>query len=337
MTKPLVAMTMGDPAGIGPEICLLAALDPAVKNTVNTVIIGDLKRLTEAQAVLDEKGRWPKGSPEMQGVSDIKAIDFTKDAIYVYDLANVPDGLPWGEISRTAGQCAFEYVEESVKLAVNHTIDAICTAPINKEAWKLAGVPYPGHTEALASLSGSKRFAMMLINAGLRVVHVTTHVSLKRAIELAKPERILEVIELTAESLRQFGIKDPRIAVAGLNPHAGEGGLFGNEDEEQIRPAVETAKAHGITTTGPLPPDSVYGRAAGGEFDAVIAMYHDQGHIAIKMLGMDTGINCTIGLPILRTSVDHGTAFDIAGKGIARETSMVAAMEVAADFLKHKG
>ena len=175
---------------------------------------------------------------------------------------------------------------------------------------------------------------MMLVNAGLRVVHVTTHVSLKQAIEMATKERILGRIRLTAESLARFGTPNPRIAVAGLNPHAGESGLFGDEEEREIIPAVQAACAEGLNVTGPLPPDSVYSRATAGQFDAVIAMYHDQGHIAIKMLGFDTGINVTLGLPILRTSVDHGTAFDIAGKGIAREQSMVASMLVAADFLQ---
>jgi 4-hydroxythreonine-4-phosphate dehydrogenase len=272
--------------------------------------------------------------PEIRTINTIQEARFEQGVIEVIDLHNVPNDLPWGELSAIAGQCAFDYLNKAVQLAVQKEIDAICTAPLNKEAWKLAGVKYPGHTEALAELSGAPGSAMMLVNAGLRVVHVTTHVSLKKAIEMATKERVLGRIRLTAQSLSQFGVPNPKIAVAGLNPHAGEGGLFGDEEAQELIPAIEQARAEGYQVTGPLPPDSVFSRAASGEFDVVIAMYHDQGHIAIKMLGFDTGINVTLGLPILRTSVDHGTAFDIAGKGIARDQSMIAAMMVAADFLQ---
>ncbi len=246
----------------------------------------------------------------------------------------MPENLPWGKIDAIAGKSAFEFVEAAVKLANRKEIDAIATAPIHKEAWKLAGVPYPGHTEALAALSGAQSSAMMLVNKGLRVVHVTTHVSLKKAIDMATKERVLQRILLTNSSLKQFGIQSPKLAVAGINPHAGEAGLFGDEESLEIQPALEEAKQQSVDVSGPYPPDSIYFRAASGEFDAVIAQYHDQGHIAIKMLGFDTGINVTLGLPILRTSVDHGTAFDIAGKGIARERSMIEAIEVAKQFLQ---
>nr|WP_303797983.1 4-hydroxythreonine-4-phosphate dehydrogenase PdxA [Alicyclobacillus macrosporangiidus] len=333
VSKPIVAVTMGDPAGIGPEITLLAVQASEVRDRVKPVVIGDLDRLREASRILASAGRWQGAVPELRAIERVEEARFEDGVIEVLDLHNVPAGLPWGQVTREAGRAAFEYVAKAVDLAVHRTADAIATAPINKEAWKLAGVKYPGHTEALAELSGSPSSAMMLVNGPLRVVHVTTHVSLRQAIELATTERVLERIRLTHRSLEQFGLRNPRIAVAGLNPHAGEGGLFGDEDERQIRPAVEQARAEGVDCTGPLPPDSVYARAAGGEFDAVIAMYHDQGHIAIKMLGFDTGINVTLGLPILRTSVDHGTAFDIAGKGVAREKSMIASILVAADFL----
>ncbi|MCL6517934.1 4-hydroxythreonine-4-phosphate dehydrogenase PdxA [Alicyclobacillus sp.] len=331
--KPIVAVTMGDPAGIGPEITLLAVQSKEARERVRMVVIGDLGRLREASRILHEAGRWPGEPPALRAISRVEEAEYQDGVIDVLDLRNVPADLPWGRVTREAGQAAFDYVAKAVDLAVHRTADAIATAPINKEAWKLAGVKYPGHTEALAELSGSPSSAMMLVNGRLRVVHVTTHVSLRQAIELATTERVLERIRLTHRSLEQFGLKRPRIAVAGLNPHAGEGGLFGDEDERQIRPAVERARQEGVDCSGPWPPDSVYARAAGGEFDAVIAMYHDQGHIAIKMLGFDTGINVTLGLPILRTSVDHGTAFDIAGKGIAREQSMIASILVAADFL----
>jgi 4-phospho-D-threonate 3-dehydrogenase / 4-phospho-D-erythronate 3-dehydrogenase len=333
VTKPIIAMTMGDPAGIGPEICILSAVQHEVTSRVTTFIIGDLNRLEEARGILEQAGKL-QHSVQLRSIQDVSEAKYVTGTVDVMDLQNVPNGLPWGELSAAAGQCAFDYVKKAVELAVAGTVNAICTAPLNKEAWKMAGIKFPGHTEALAELSGSNRSAMMLVNAGLRVVHVTTHVSLRQAIEMATTDRILDRIRLTAQSLTQFGVKNPRIAVAGLNPHAGESGLFGREEETEITPAVVQAQAEGLIVTGPLPPDSVYSRAAAGQFDAVIAMYHDQGHIAIKMLGFDTGINVTLGLPILRTSVDHGTAFDIAGKGIAREQSMVASILVAADFLE---
>lgn len=333
MNKLTVAMTMGDPAGIGPEITVQAALSSKVTERVNTVIIGDAHRLQSAADLLVKTGKLNE-RPRIRSIQSVQEAVFEADTIDVIDLQNVPVDLPWGQLHAVAGQCAFDYLERSVHLALNKEIDAICTAPLNKEAWKLAGIQYPGHTEALAELSGAPESAMMLVNAGLRVVHVTTHVSLRQAIEMATKERILGRIRLTAKSLSQFGIANPKIAVAGLNPHAGEGGLFGTEEEKEIIPSIEQARSEGYQVTGPLPPDSVYARAASGEFDVVIAMYHDQGHIAIKMLGFDTGINVTLGLPILRTSVDHGTAFDIAGKGIARDQSMISAMLVASDFIQ---
>ncbi len=331
MSKALIALTMGDPAGIGPEICLLSFNHPELMNAVNIFIIGDIRRLQTTLDILVQHRRLPNFF-RLRDISQVEEAKFEMNVIDVLDLNNVPEGLPWGEVRKTAGLAAFQYVEKAAELAVAHQIKAVCTAPIHKEAWKLANVSYPGHTEALAALSGSTRFAMMLVNQKLRVVHVTTHVSLADAIRMATPEKVFERIELTVESLQQLGIAKPRIAVSGINPHAGEKGLFGQEDLLQVLPAVQRAQAQGWQVSGPWPPDSIYSRAAAGEFDAVIAMYHDQGHIAIKMLGMDTGINVTLGLPILRTSVDHGTAFDIAGKGMARETSLLAAIAVAEKF-----
>lgn len=333
MKKPIVAMTMGDPVGIGPEISVQAAVSPTVTERVNTLIIGDAARIQTASDIL-MKTRKLTTKPLIRSINMLQEAKFEPGIIDVIDLHNVPKNMPWGELNAIAGQCAFDYLERAIQLAVREEIQAICTAPLNKEAWKLAGIQYPGHTEALAELSGAKESAMMLVNAGLRVVHVTTHVSLKKAIEMTTKEKILNRIRLTAHSLSQFGIPNPRIAVAGLNPHAGESGMFGDEEEREITPAIEQAQEEGFNITGPLPPDSVFFRAAAGEFDVVIAMYHDQGHIAIKMLGFDTGINVTLGLSILRTSVDHGTAFDIAGKGIARAESMIAAMTVAMNFLQ---
>ncbi|GEO26461.1 4-hydroxythreonine-4-phosphate dehydrogenase [Alicyclobacillus acidoterrestris] len=337
MTKKThIAVTMGDPAGIGPEITLMGLQDKVIAEQVEAVVVGDVNRLEVAKAALVKAGRLSANQVTLRPIADISEAMYQPGVLDVLDQNNVPRDLPWGKVSAEAGAAAFDYVKKSVELAVAKQVDAICTAPINKEAWKLAHVPYPGHTEALAALSGSDKSAMMLVNHGLRVVHVTTHVSLKDAIAMATTNRVFERIQLTVRSLEQFGMKQPRIAVAGINPHAGEGGLFGREDIEQIAPAIEQAKQAGMDVSGPWPPDSIYARAAGGEFDAVIAMYHDQGHIAIKMLGFDTGINVTLGLPILRTSVDHGTAFDIAGKGIAREQSMVQSLQVAIDFLQGK-
>jgi 4-hydroxythreonine-4-phosphate dehydrogenase len=249
----------------------------------------------------------------------------------------VPPSVAWGKLSASAGRAAFDYLEHAAQLARAGTVDAICTAPLNKAAWEMAGVPYPGHTEALAHLSQSTRYAMMLVNGGLRVVHVSTHVALRTAIELLTIDRVLDTILLAEEALKRYVVTDPRLALAGLNPHAGEGGLFGEEEATALRPAIEQARHRGITVAGPVPPDTVFARAAAGEFDAVIALYHDQGHIPIKMLGVDTGVNVTIGLPFLRTSVDHGTAFDIAGRGVAREASMIAALRTVGDFLRRPG
>lgn len=337
MKTPIVGITMGDPVGVGPEICLLSLNNQSVRQSVRPILIGDLHRLEEARDVLINKGRLLRTDPSLRSLdlAELEELDFSDDVIHVLDLANVPPDLAWGTIDPAAGRASFDYLRAAVDLAMAQKIAAIATAPINKEAWKYAGVPFPGHTEALAMLAGASQSAMMLVNERLRVVHVTTHVSLRQAIELATTERILATISLTVESLRGLGMSQPKLAVAGLNPHAGESGLFGDEDVQMIRPAVEQARLKGWDVTGPYPPDSVFARGAAGEFDAVVALYHDQGHIAIKMIGMDTGINVTLGLPFLRTSVDHGTAFDIAGRGVARETSMIKSIELAVEFLGH--
>jgi 4-hydroxythreonine-4-phosphate dehydrogenase len=220
-------------------------------------------------------------------------------------------------------------VQRATELASAGRVGAIATAPLNKEAMHLAGHKYPGHTEILAELTGTEDYAMMLVTDELKVIHVSTHVSLREAIERVKPERELAVIRLAHDSLRRLGVENPKVAVAGLNPHAGENGLFGTEDLERIAPAVEEAKAKGIEASGPWPPDTVLMRARRGEFDVVVVQYHDQGHIPVKLMGFDTGVNVTVGLPFFRTSVDHGTAFDIAGTGEADHASMRAAIDLA--------
>lgn len=333
MNRPFVAVTMGDPSGVGPEICLLSLANSAVTERIRPILVGDGARLELARAALAAAGRIPGVAPSLRPIGDPAEAVFAPGSIELVDLGNVPPSLGWGKTSAAGGRAAFEYLERAVKLARAGAVEAVCTAPLNKAAWQMAGVPYPGHTEALAHLSGATRFAMMLVNRGLRVVHVSTHVSLRGAIDLLTIPRVADTILLADESLRRYGAADPRIAVAGLNPHASEDGLFGDEEAKTIRPAVEQARQKGVRVMGPIAADTVFARAAGGEFDAVVALYHDQGHIAIKMLGLDTGVNVTIGLPFLRTSVDHGTAFDIAGRGIAREASMIAALDVAADLL----
>jgi 4-hydroxythreonine-4-phosphate dehydrogenase len=315
---------MGDPAGIGPEI-VAAAL---AAESHRAVVIGDAHRLEQALTVSRFGGR-----AHLRTVVEASEARFEPGAINVIDLKNVPRELPWGELSAVAGAAAYAYVEKAARMALDGEVDAICTAPINKEAWREAGIAHPGHTEALAALCGSERYAMMLVNQKLRVVHLSTHTSLAQAIAKATTERCLECIKLAAEFLSQrAGIVRPRVAVAGLNPHAGENGLLGSEDLDQLLPAVKQAREAGIEASGPWPPDTVYVRASAGEFDAVVAPYHDQGHIPIKMIGLDSGVNVTIGLPIIRTSVDHGTAFDIAGTGQARHANLLAALRLAEEL-----
>jgi len=317
-------VTMGDPAGIGPEI-VAAAL--AAENH-RAVVIGDLQRLEQALTVSRFGGR-----AHLRAVVSAADARFEPGAINVLDLKNVPRDLPWGELSEVAGAAGYAYLEKAVQMALDGEVDAICTAPINKEAWRAAGIPHPGHTEALAALCGVERFAMMLVNQKLRVVHLSTHISLAQAVTEATTQRCLACIELAAEFLSQrAGVVRPRVAVAGLNPHAGENGLLGSEDRDRLRPAVEQARESGIEASGPWPPDTIYVRASAGEFDAVVAPYHDQGHIPIKMIGLDTGVNVTVGLPIIRTSVDHGTAFDIAGSGQARHANLLAALRLAEEL-----
>ncbi len=241
--------------------------------------------------------------------------------------------MPFGKLSPKAGDAAFRYVERANRLALDGDIDAVCTAPLNKEALHAGGHKYPGHTEILAELSGTEDYAMMLTAPNLRVIHVTTHIGLVDAIERVTPERVYTVIRLAHETLVRAGIERPRIGVCGINPHAGENGLFGyGEEERQIAPGVARALADGIAVAGPLPADTLFFRAARGDFDVVVAMYHDQGHGPIKVLGLEAGVNITVGLPYIRTSVDHGTAFDIAGTGEAEEGSMRAALAAAIDL-----
>ncbi len=300
--KP-IAITMGDPCGIGPEICvkLFAAGVP-----VDALVIGDA-------AVL-------QATAQQLGVT----VDIPTRQVG----ALAPDLKP-GMIDARAGQAAHDYVVEAIRLAQAGEVSAIVTAPLAKESMKKAGITFPGHTEILAHHSGTKDFAMMLANNELRVILVSIHVPLVEAIALVTKERVLKTIRLAALACHSYGITNPRIAVAGLNPHAGESGMFGREEIDHIAPAIAAATLEGLDAQGPFPPDTIFMRARRGEFDIVVCMYHDQGLIPVKYLGIEEGVNVTVGLPFIRTSVDHGTAFDIAGKGIADPSSLRAAFEQA--------
>ncbi len=322
-SRPILAITLGDPAGIGPEVVLKALGHGEVFAACRPLVVGD-------RGVLERAATWVDMRPRFEGIAEISSGRYVQGTVPLLDLANVElADVPVGEVSAGAGRAAVEYVMRACDLAMAGQAAAVVTAPLNKEAMHRAGFLYPGHTELLAERTGAERVSMLLVGPTLRVVHVSTHVSLEEAIRRVRPARVLEVIELAQRSCRMLGIEAPRIAVAGLNPHASENGLFGVQEAEQIQPAIETARARGWTVSDPQPPDTVFLRATRGEFDIIVAMYHDQGHIPMKLLAFDSGVNVSIGLPILRTSVDHGTAFDIAGTGKASEESMLAAIRVA--------
>jgi 4-hydroxythreonine-4-phosphate dehydrogenase len=323
----VVAVTMGDPAGVGPEI---VAKVLAARPQVQAVVVGDAAILRRAIGLLDLP-------LELNLVDRPRDSAFAPGTIDLVAASELPDDLPFGELDERAGDAAYRYVRRAVELALADEVHAIATAPLNKEAMHLAGHRYPGHTELLAELCDVRDYTMMLVGEDLRVVHVSTHVSLRDAIRRVTPERELTVIRLADQALRRLGFERPRVAVAGLNPHAGENGLFGTEDGELIAPAVRAAQEEGIDASGPLAPDTVFMHARRGRFDVVVVQYHDQGHIPIKLLGFDTGVNVTVGLPFFRTSVDHGTAFDIAGTGEADPTSMRAALELAATLARPDG
>jgi 4-hydroxythreonine-4-phosphate dehydrogenase len=315
---------MGDGAGVGPEVIVKALTDKAIYDQCRPLIIGDSGIITRAAAIA-------KTPVTVRGINKIEESHFMYGTLDVLDLKNLPSDLPFGKVDGRAGKAAYEYIEKAVRLAMQKEIAAVVTAPLNKEALKLGGYSYPGHTEILATLSNTKNYSMMLVSDALRVIHVSTHVSIRKACDLVKKDRVLRIIKLADETLRKLGISSPRIAVAGLNPHAGEAGLFGTEEIEEIIPALEEARKAGLQVQGPVPPDTVFYRASvKREFDIVVVMYHDQGHIPLKLQGFEAGVNVTVGLPFIRTSVDHGTAFDIAGKGTADSRSMTEAIQLAA-------
>lgn len=324
MKKPIIGITMGDPSGVGPEIIVKSLNNEELYNRSHPIVIGDSKRVLEVIKILNL-------NLEVKSISENADFETTKfGEIKCLDLNLLPDNIEFGQINLTSGDAAFKYLSKAINLANSKRLDAICTAPLNKEAMQKAGHLYPGHTEILADLTNTDNYAMMLSSPKLKVIHVTTHVGLIEAINQIKPERVFDVIKMADVTLKNSGIENPKIGVCGINPHAGENGLFGNgEEEDKIDPAIKQAKDLNINVEGPLPADTLFFRAQRGDFDIVIAMYHDQGHGPIKVLGLEAGVNITVGLPIIRTSVDHGTAFDIAGKGIVDERSMNEALNQA--------
>jgi 4-hydroxythreonine-4-phosphate dehydrogenase len=326
--NPIIAITIGDPAGVGPEVTVKALAQEAVWDCCRPFVVGDAGVLERAAALVE-------GAPSFHPISEVGQARFDSAQPDVLDIRNVDlDSLLPGQVAASAGKASVDYIVCAVELVQTGQADAITTGPINKAALKSAGIPYIGHTELLADLLGEERVTTMLATTGLRVVHVTRHVSLAEVAALMTKDRVLETVRLTHVGLRQMGIRRPRVAVAALNPHGGDGGLMGREEIEAIGPAVEAARAEDIEASGPIPADSVFFRAIRGEFDVVVAMFHDQGHIPIKTHGFERSVTVTLGLPIVRTSVDHGTAFDIAWQGVASEESMVEALRLATQLAK---
>ena len=324
--RPLVGVTMGDPAGIGPEIVAKALAEPDVHRVSRALVVGDLRTIAKIVSDL----ALPVAA---ESVAEPRAGRYACGTVDVIDLANVDvAALRMGVIQPEAGRAAGQAIERAIRLAQAGEIDAIATAPLNKEALWAAGYPYPGHTEMLADLTGSRESLTMFVIGALRIFFLTRHLSLRDAIDQVTRTRVAATLAVMAQVLAGLGIDAPRIVVAGLNPHAGEGGKMGREEIEEIAPGVEDARRTGLDVSGPVPADSVFHLAADGRFDAVLSLYHDQGHIAAKMTDFYKTVSVTTGLPFVRTSVDHGTAFDIAGKGVASAVSMVEAIRVAAEL-----
>ncbi|MBA3323155.1 MAG: 4-hydroxythreonine-4-phosphate dehydrogenase PdxA [Pyrinomonadaceae bacterium] len=326
--RPRIGITMGDPSGIGPEVVLKAVAEESVLKVCLPVIIGDAQHLTHTARTLNlhcgyEVIRHDESLPEKL------------DGPTIFHLDNIRGQIEPGIESGVAGRAAGEYIEAAVELCAAGQVEAISTAPINKRALFLGGYSFPGHTEFLAHLTHSPECAMAFVAANLRIVLISTHVPLADAIRLVQRERIERVVRLAERELKRWGIRAPRLAVAALNPHGAEGGLFGVEESAEIVPAVEHCReVNGIDVSGPFSADTVFLRAARGEFDAVVACYHDQAMIPVKCLSFGEAVNVTLGLPFIRTSVDHGTAFDIAGRGVAEHSSMVAAIKLAAELAR---
>jgi 4-hydroxythreonine-4-phosphate dehydrogenase len=329
--RPIIAITMGDAAGIGPEIIVKALQLKQIYSLCCPLVVGEGGIMREAIELV-------RSPLKLRSIKTVAGLKGQFGLIDLLDLHNLNrKEVVIGQVCKACGKAAMEYIAKAAELALKGEVKAVVTAPINKEATIKAGYGDVGHLEFLARLTGATEYATMLVTGPLRVVHLTTHYSLKQACALVTRERILAKLKLTHNSFRQWGIERPRIGVAALNPHAGEGGLFGTEEIEQIIPAIKEAQSLGIDARGPFPADSIFTRAINGEFDVVLAMYHDQGHIPIKVYGFERSVSVALGLPLIRTSVDHGTAFDIAGKGIADSQSLVEAIKTAVRLSEEGG
>lgn len=332
---PILAITMGDPAGIGPEIVVRALNDKETYSKCRPLVTGDAGVISMAIRILN----LPMTVNAIERVSDAR---FEYGCIDVFDLKCInPVTFELGKVSAQCGNAAFLSIVKAIELAMTDEVDGTVTAPLNKEALNLAGHHFDGHTEIYAHFTHTKKYAMLLADEFLRVIHVSTHVSLREACDRVKKARIIEVTELINDACIQFGIPSPRIGIAGLNPHSSDNGLFGWEEEKEIIPAIEELKERGFNVQGPVPPDTLFAKAKCGQFDGCVAMYHDQGHIPFKVVGFNwdqktgkmesvKGVNITLGLPIIRVSVDHGTAFDVAGKGIASADALLLSIDYAA-------
>lgn len=332
---PKLAITMGDPSGIGPEIIVKSLENRSLYDLCIPIVVADA-------SVIEHAIHMANSSLKLRKIQSTDEVLGTYGTIEFIDLENVEiDKLVFGQVRASSGKAAFESIDLSIKLALEDKVDGVITSPINKDSINQAGFHYSGHTEIFAEKTGSKNYAMMLIHDPLRVIHVSTHVSLRKACDLVKRQRVLDVIKLANEAMINLDISQPKIAVAGLNPHAGENGMFGDEEINEIEPAIKDALALGIQVEGPIPPDTVFSKASAGQYDIVVVMYHDQGHIPLKLSGFKydhstgkwdaiSGVNITLGLPIVRSSVDHGTAFGKAGKGTANPQSMIEAIQYGA-------
>ncbi len=336
---PIIGITMGDPVSVGPEIAIKALTNEDIYSICNPILIGDFKVAERIRDLLNI-------NVELQKIDSPNQAEFNFGKIDILDMDNFDhEKTKLGEISADAGKAAFENIKKVIDLALAEEIDATVTGPINKESINLAGFKFSGHTEIYAHYTNTKKYAMLLVEDNLRVIHVSTHVPLRMACDLVKKKRILDTIELIDSACKQLGVSHPKIGVAGLNPHASDGGLFGDEEEKEIIPAVKEARELGYDAEGPIPSDTLFSKAIGGLYDGCVAMYHDQGHIPFKVVGFNwdkaagkmksvRGVNITLGLPIIRTSVDHGTAMEIAGKGIASSEAIILAIKYAAKLSK---
>ena len=337
---PILAITMGDPAGIGPEIAAKTFANKAIYDICRPILIGH-------HTIMENAIKIAKANVIINKITTVSQARFEPGIMNIIDVdGNGLKHINFGEISAQAGNMAFQAVKMAIDLAMQGQVDGTVTGPIHKEAINIAGHHFSGHTEIYAHYTNTPKYAMLLVDENIKVIHVTTHVSLRKACDLVKKDRILDVIRLLDEGLKKLGIASPRIGVAGLNPHSSDGGLFGSEEADEIYPAIVEARKEGILAEGPIPSDSLFALANGGRFDGCVAMYHDQGHIPFKVLGFNwdqekktmksvRGVNITLGLPIIRTSVDHGTAFEIAGKGVASPDALNHAIEYAVKLCKN--